>query len=98
MLKMWHEPKHIQFNINKVHECWAKPQDIDNRTKYLSSADQISNNDENTNSNKFIFSDYSYKTPEVYIGREWLIDDVINTLSDDEIRAVLITGAIFRNK
>lgn len=94
MLKMWHEPKHIQFNINKVHECWAKPQDIDKKTKYLSSADQISNNDENTNSNKFIFSDYSYKTPEIYIGREWLIDDVINILRDDAIRAVLITSEL----
>lgn len=94
MLKMWHEPKHIQFNINKINECWGKPQDIDITAKYSSKAGQEYNNDINTNINKFIFPDYSYKTTNIYIGREWLIDDVINILNEDAIRAVLLISEL----
>lgn len=94
MLKMWHEPKHIQFNINKINECWGKPQDIDITAKYLSKAGQRFKNDINTNINKFVFPDYSYKTTNLYVGREWLINDIINILNEDAIRAVLITSEL----
>lgn len=94
MLKMWHEAKQIQFNINEVHKHWSKPQNLDHKTEILSNTKEACNSDLNTTLGKVNFPDYTCKASSNYIGREWLINDVFNILDKSDTKAVLIISEL----
>lgn len=89
MLKMWYGPKHIHSNIDKVNQYWTKPLELNQNTEDLFNTEKLQN-DFNADLAKFNSHEFSSNNSDVFIGREWLINDVLSVLNDDAARAVLV--------